>query len=97
MLSHVQDDDPSLLPHPQLAGQADDEGGGGEAVHQTPPHAQADEGQGHHPPQLSVQDEEEGGGGTAGEAVHHPHRDDEHLIEPRRRGLRPKKKVRYRL
>ena len=66
---HVQDD-PSLPPHPQLAGRAEDEGGGGEAVHQ-------------------------GVGGAGGVADHRSV--DEHHVEPRRRGLRPKKIVRYNL
>ena len=55
-------------------------------------------------PQLAGQADDEGGGGEAvhqggggavGVADHH--REDEHPVEPRRRGLRPKKIVRYKL
>ena len=74
-----------------------------QACDQTPQQVHVDRGQDElsHPPQMARQGgDEEGGerGGDAGVADHlHYHREDHHIIEPRRRGLRPRKIVRYKL
>ena len=88
----ADDQDPQLLPqHLQVCDQA-------------PHHVQDNDPSLPPHPQLAGQADDEGGGGEAvhqggggavGVADHH--REDEHHGEPRRRGLRPKKTVRYKL